>query len=76
MKEIRKSAIAVFNEEGELLRVDILGELPQAAAIISATETYVGADFKKVEPTKPAPVTLNVHGSNFKAGSKFNKSKP
>jgi len=76
MKEIRRPAVAVFDENDKLIRVEIAdatAEVTMSTAIGNA-KVLEGADFQKDE--KPAPVTLEVHGSNFRPSSKFNKTKP
>jgi hypothetical protein len=74
MKEIAKSAVAIFDEDDNLIRVDVFNSIPYSTALKQVQKRYIGADFKLEE--KPAPVTLEVHGSNFRPRSKFNKTKP
>ena len=69
--EIRKQAIAVYDENENLLRVDVLmtADIPPGYATKIA-QSYPGKAFKKAEP---GDVTLQVHGSNSGQATKFKR---
>ena len=72
MAEVRKKAVAIY-ENGQLKRVDVFGpEAPVGGLDMRGLKkieaTYKGKDFDEI---KPAPVLLEVQGSNMTPKSKL-----
>lgn len=85
MEEFKKPAIAVFNENGELKRVDVFDKPLTAEAIHQAKMVIQGDKFEpepevgmqsEKKKDKPEHVTLDVHSPRSKTASSFNKKKP